>query len=73
MLFGRMEAFLDGRAPACTLFSGPYYFAEQLGFRKVIDATFMIASMLNGTPDPEDILQVLPCVEAGRTRHRPAA
>jgi ABC-type nitrate/sulfonate/bicarbonate transport system substrate-binding protein len=55
MLFGRMEAFLDGRAPACTLFSGPYYFAEQLGFRKIIDATFMIATMLNGSPEPEDV------------------
>ena len=55
MLFGRMEAFLDGRAPACTLFSGPYYFAEQLGFRKVIDTTFMIGAMLNGTPEPEDV------------------
>jgi hypothetical protein len=55
MLFARMEAFLEGRAPACTLFSGPYYFAEQLGFRKVIDATFMIGAMLNGDPDPEDV------------------
>ena len=55
MLFGRMEAFLDGKVPACTLFSGPYYFAEQLGFRKVIDNTFMIATMLNGSPEPEDI------------------
>jgi ABC-type nitrate/sulfonate/bicarbonate transport system substrate-binding protein len=55
MLFGRMEAFLDGKAPACTLFSGPYYFAEQLGFRKIIDNTFMIATMLNGDPEPEDI------------------
>ncbi len=55
MLFGRMEAFLDGKAPACTLFSGPYYFAEQLGFRKIIDNTFMIATMLNGNPEPEDI------------------
>jgi len=55
MLFGRMEAFIDGRAPACTLFSGPYYFAEQLGFRKVIDNTFMIAAMLNGDPEPEDV------------------
>jgi hypothetical protein len=55
MLFGRMEAFLDGKAPACTLFSGPYYFAEQLGFRKIIDNTFMIATMLNGAPEPEDI------------------
>ena len=55
MLFGRMEAFIDGRAPACTLFSGPYYFAEQLGFRKVIDNTFMIGAMLNGDPEPEDV------------------
>ena len=55
MLFARMEALLEGRAPACTLFSGPYYFAEQLGFRKVIDCTFMIAAMLNGNPDPEDV------------------
>jgi hypothetical protein len=55
MLFGRMEAFLEGKAPACTLFSGPYYFAEQLGFRKIIDNTFMIATMLNGDPEPDDI------------------
>ena len=55
MLFGRMEAFIEGRAPAATLFSGPYYFAEQLGFRKIIDTTFMIAAMVNGDPDPADI------------------
>jgi hypothetical protein len=55
MLFGRMQVFLEGGAPACTLFSGPYYFAEQLGFRKIIDATFMIGAMLNGDPDPEDV------------------
>ncbi|HLN10834.1 MAG TPA: hypothetical protein VK281_17995 [Xanthobacteraceae bacterium] len=55
MLFGRMEAFLDGRSPACALFGGPYYFAEQLGFRKIIDTTFMIAAMINGEPDLEDV------------------
>jgi len=55
MLFARMEALFEGKAPACTLFSGPYYFAEQLGFRKIIDNTFMIGAMLNGDPDPEDI------------------
>jgi NMT1/THI5 like len=55
MLFHRMAAFLDGKAPAATLFSGPYYFAEQLGCRKIMDATFMIAAMLNGDPDPEDV------------------
>ena len=55
MLFGRMELLIDGKIPACTLFSGPYYFAEQLGFRKVIDCTFMITTMINGDPDPEDV------------------
>ena len=55
MLFKRMELLIDGAVPACALFSGPYYFAEQLGFRKIIDTTFMIASMINGNPEPEDL------------------
>ncbi len=55
MLFRRLELLLAGEVPAATLFSGPYYFAEQLGFRKVIDTTFMIATMVTGDPDPEDL------------------
>jgi hypothetical protein len=55
MLFHRMERFIEGNSPATALFNGPYYLAEQLGFRKVIDTTFMIAAMIKGSPDPEDI------------------
>jgi len=55
MLFKRMELLLAGKLPAASLFSGPYYFAEQLGFRKIIDTTFMIATMITGTPDGEDL------------------
>jgi ABC-type nitrate/sulfonate/bicarbonate transport system substrate-binding protein len=55
MLFHRMETFVDGEAPAACLFGGPYYFAEQLGFRKIIDTTFMIAAMINGAPDMQDV------------------
>ena len=55
MLFKRMEHLFDGAAPAVHLFNGPYYFAEQLGFRKIIDATFMISTMIHGNPDPEDL------------------
>jgi hypothetical protein len=55
MLFSRMERLIDGSSPAAALFNGPYYLAEQLGFRKVIDTTFMIAAMIKGSPDPEDI------------------
>jgi hypothetical protein len=35
----------DRKVPAASLFSGPYYFLEQLGFRKIIDTTFMMASL----------------------------
>jgi hypothetical protein len=55
MLFKRLDNLLEGRSQASTLFSGPYYMAEQLGFRKIIDSTFMIASMVTGDPDPEDL------------------
>ena len=55
ILFGRLEKLVDRKVPACALFSGPYYFVEQLGFRKVIDTTFMIASMITGDPDAEDV------------------
>jgi hypothetical protein len=55
MLFKRMELLIERRIPAANLFSGPYYFAEQLGFRKIIDTTFMIAAMVTGNPDPADL------------------
>jgi hypothetical protein len=55
LLFRRLELLVDGQAPASALFSGPYYLAEQLGFRKIIDTTFMIATMIHGAPDPEDL------------------
>ncbi|HKV13847.1 MAG TPA: hypothetical protein VJQ81_02325 [Reyranella sp.] len=55
MLFRRLELLLDGKSRAAALFSGPYYLAEQLGYRKVIDTTFMIAAMINGSPDPQDV------------------
>ncbi len=55
LLFARMDKLIEGQSPACALFSGPYYFAEQLGYRKVIDTTFMIATFINGEPDPADV------------------
>jgi hypothetical protein len=55
MLYARLDRLIEGKSPACALFSGPYYFAEQLGFRKVIDTTFMIATMITGDPDQDDL------------------
>lgn len=55
LLFSRMELLIDRKVPAATLFSGPYYFLEQLGFRKIIDTTFMMASLIQRDPNMEDV------------------
>jgi hypothetical protein len=55
MLFARLDNLLEGRSRASTLFSGPYYFAEQLGYHKILACTFMIATMITGDPDPSDL------------------
>jgi hypothetical protein len=55
MLFSRMDRMIEGDQPAVSLFSGPYYFAEQLGFRKIIDTTFMIAGSIKGDAAPQEV------------------
>ena len=55
LLFSRMELLIDRKVPAASLFSGPYYFLEQLGFRKIIDTTFMMASLIQRDPDMENV------------------
>ena len=55
LLFRRMEHMIDGNIPAVSLFSGPYYFMEQLGFRKIVDTTFMMASMVAEDANEEDV------------------
>jgi len=55
LLFRRLELLDEDKIPAVHLFSGPMYVAEQLGFRKICDCTFMMAGMVNGTPDIDDV------------------
>ncbi len=55
LLFKRMEHMIDGNIPAVSLFSGPYYFMEQLRFRKVLDTSFMMAAMVAEDADLEDV------------------
>lgn len=52
----RLDALLERRVPAATMWGVPLYIAEAFGFRKVLDATFMIAFMADpsGT-DPSDV------------------
>ena len=73
MLFHRMEQLIEGKSPAAALFNGPYYLAEQLGFRKVIDTTFMIAAMIKGDRGAGRRQAILPRLAPGAARYRSAA
>ena len=55
LLFNRMELLIDRKVPAASLFSGPYYLMEQFGFRKIIDSSFMMASMVSEDAVLEDV------------------
>lgn len=55
MLYTRLDLILDGKVPAGNAFSGPYYLLEQLGYRKVLDTTFMSAAMVPDGVDAGDV------------------
>ncbi len=55
LLFSRMERMYERKVPAVSVFSGAYYFLEQMGFRKVMDTTFMMATAITGTPNKENL------------------
>ena len=51
----RLTRLLDGSIPAANLFGNPMYVAEQKGFRKVADTTFMIGFFIEGNAEHEDV------------------
>jgi ABC-type nitrate/sulfonate/bicarbonate transport system substrate-binding protein len=44
----RLDALLDRQVPAATTWGVPLYVAEAFGFRKILDATFMIGFLVTG-------------------------
>src|SRR5258706_3201271 len=50
LLFSRLEKLIDRKGPAASLFSGPSYFLQHPGFRKVIDPSFSIAASFYVNP-----------------------
>ena len=50
----RLVGLLDGKLQAANLFGNPMYVAEQKGFRKVLDTSFMIGFILEPDVEPDD-------------------
>jgi NitT/TauT family transport system substrate-binding protein len=50
----RLDALLERHVPAATAWGVPLYIAEAFGFRKVLDATFMIGFLVTGIEATRD-------------------
>lgn len=55
ILWDRLQLLVDGKAEAGNAFGAPYYLLEQLGFRKILDTTFMIGALVTNNADMEDV------------------
>jgi NitT/TauT family transport system substrate-binding protein len=50
----RTRLLLGRKIPAANIFGAQFYIAEQLGFRKIVDTTFMMGFLLSATTDSLD-------------------
>jgi NitT/TauT family transport system substrate-binding protein len=51
----RTRLLLDRKIAAVNIFGAQYYIAEQLGFRKVVDTTFMMGFLVSAESDAHDL------------------
>ena len=55
LLLDRLALVVDRKAEAGSLFGAPVYVVEQLGFRKIVDTTFMVGFLVTGDAEQEDV------------------
>ncbi|HEV8725584.1 MAG TPA: hypothetical protein VGW77_33610 [Candidatus Binatia bacterium] len=55
LLLDRLASIMDHQVPAASLFGAPFYVAEQLGFKKIVDTTFMIGHLVTEHADLQDV------------------
>ena len=55
LLLDRLTLLVDRQVSAASLFGAPFYVAEQLGFKKILDTTFMIGHIVTESADLSDV------------------
>ncbi|MGH7818107.1 MAG: hypothetical protein ACREOR_12015, partial [Candidatus Binatia bacterium] len=55
LLLDRLALLVDRQVPAASLFGAPFYVAEQLGFTKIVDTTFMIGHLVSDRAELQDV------------------
>jgi NitT/TauT family transport system substrate-binding protein len=51
----RLRAMLDGKIEAANVWGGQYYLLEQIGFRKLVDTTFVMGFLVAPDAEVEDV------------------
>ncbi len=51
----RLAALIDRKVDSANIFGAPLYLAEQQGFRKIVDTTFMIGFLMHKEADVADV------------------
>jgi NitT/TauT family transport system substrate-binding protein len=59
----RVRRLIRGEMPAATVFGAQYYIVEQLGYRKLADATFAVGFLVSSTAEPEDTAKYFRALE----------
>lgn len=55
LLLDRLALLIDRQVPAASIFGAPFYVAEQLGFKKIVDTTFMIGHLVTEHADLDQV------------------
>ncbi|HEX3788064.1 MAG TPA: hypothetical protein VHW44_09390 [Pseudonocardiaceae bacterium] len=63
----RTRLLLRGEVEVANLFGAQYYIAEQLGYRKITDATFMVGFLIAAAADPEDTRKYFQALRRAQT------
>ncbi|MGH8881102.1 MAG: ABC transporter substrate-binding protein, partial [Stackebrandtia sp.] len=59
----RVRRLIRGEVVAATVFGAQFYVVEQLGYRKLADATFAVGFLVAGTADPDDTAKYFRALE----------
>jgi len=51
----RVRLMMRGEVAAANVFGAQYYLLEQLGYRKLVDSTFVMGFLIANSADPEDV------------------
>jgi NitT/TauT family transport system substrate-binding protein len=61
--YDRVRLVMRGEVPAANVFGAQYYLLEQLGYRKLVDSTFVMGFLISNSAEQEDVARYFRALE----------